>query len=112
MASKAVQSTTMRAALREYVYPVTNQTLKRDSYMDNVYRVAPDVVPENVADCLTKGLIPSKLAFGSTWQDSPAWLRRPESDWSVYHDENDDSSNKNEWERSRWMTTLAHNSIW
>ena len=39
---------------------------------------------ENVADCLTKGLAPNKLAFGSTWQCSPVWLNKPPSDWPVH----------------------------
>ena len=40
VALKAVQSITKKDALRELPY----QTLKKNSYMDNVYRLAPDVV--------------------------------------------------------------------
>ena len=49
---------------------------------------------ENVADCLTKGLAPSKLISGSAWQDGPGWLGQPKSDWPIQQGGNDDSTNK------------------
>ena len=57
---------------------------------------------ENIADCLTKGLFPSKLNSGCAWQDRPSWLGQPQSHWPIQQDENDDSTNKNEREMSRF----------
>ena len=34
---------------------------------------------ENIADCLTKGIAPSKLVSGSAWQCGPSWLSKSES---------------------------------
>ena len=56
---------------------------------------------ENIADCLTKGLAPSKLAFGSAWQCGPSWLCKPESDWPVNHDDHNDCSDEIEEELSK-----------
>ena len=63
---------------------------------------------ENIADCLTKGLFPSKLNSGSMWQDGPNWLGQPQSDWPIQQDENDDYTNEIEQEMSRYYkkTTL------
>ena len=38
---------------------------------------------ENIADILTKGATPDKLAPGSPWQCGPAWLSGPTSAWPV-----------------------------
>ena len=80
---------------------------KKDSYMDNVYRVAPDVVPENVADCLTKGLSPSKLNSGSEWLDGPGWLGQLKSDWPIQQGGNNDSTDKVEGEKWRYYKKIS-----
>ena len=38
---------------------------------------------ENIADILTKGAAPSKIAAGSPWQCGPAWLSGPPSSYPV-----------------------------
>ena len=101
----------MNAALRVYVYPVANQALKRDLYMDNVYRVAPDVVPENVADCLTKGLSPSKLNSSSEWQDGPGWLGQLKSDWPIQQGRNNVSTDEIEREMPRYYKKTSSSSF-
>ena len=37
----------------------------------------------NIADWLTRGKKPSKLGFGSSWQDGPTFLNQPESEWPI-----------------------------
>ena len=38
---------------------------------------------EIIADCLTKGVAPINLVFGSAWQCGPSWLSKSESEWPV-----------------------------
>lgn len=37
----------------------------------------------NIAVWLTRGKKPSKLGFGSSWQDGPTFLNQPESEWPI-----------------------------
>ena len=66
---------------------------------------------ENVADCLTKWLSPSKLNSGSTWQDGPSWQTQPQSDWPIQQDENNDSTNEIEQEMSRYYKKTSLSSL-
>ena len=40
----------------------------------------------NIADCLTRGNIPSALGKGSVWQDGPQFLQHNEENWPIRQD--------------------------
>ena len=77
---------------------IVQDMIKKESYIYNTFaglrvkeiQEKTDVdswvhVPsaENIADLLTKGTSPDKIASGSIWQNGPSWLTLDTSEWPI-----------------------------